>query len=591
MIAGGVFQQVADPIPQYQNYDLQNVVTPIQTDILEDMLVKTAYSPSETKFLIEGFRSGFSLGYQGPKTRKDTSNNIPFTVGNHLEMWKKIMKEVQVGRMAGPFDQIPFENYVQSPIGLVPKAGNQTRLIFHLSYKFPNGNKSINYWTPAESCTVKYNDIDHTIGNCLHWIELAGEQFDRIYFLKTDLKSTFHVLPGHRDEYFLLILKANNPETNKIQYFVDKSMPFGASMSCHNFQRFSDALKHLVQELKGIRQTITNYLDDFLFLHYLRQICNELLRGFLEVCELIRFPVAIEKTMWATEIIEFLGVLLNGRKCTICIPADKVTKALNQIQQITHRKRTTIKTLQQVTGTLNFLTRAIVPGHTFTRRIYSKFAQKSFTSKGQLLKPYHHVKVDNELKNDCMVWEMFLTNQSMVNRPFIDVKEFSDTAIQLGFTTDASRAFELGFGCYYDKRWTFGCWEENFIENCDPSIAYLELYSLCVGIFVWQNEPTLQNCRVIVRCDNQATVQMVNNMTSSCPNCMYLLRLLAFNNLRHNRRIYVRYIDTKSNYLSDALSRMEFDRFFRLAPADVNPEPERLPEELWPISKIWQKLT
>ena len=46
---------------------------------------------------------------------------------------EQIDEEVKVGRVAGPFAEIPFENYIQSPIGLVPKSGgDQTRLIFHL---------------------------------------------------------------------------------------------------------------------------------------------------------------------------------------------------------------------------------------------------------------------------------------------------------------------------------------------------------------------------------------------------------------------------------------------------------------------------
>ena len=31
------------------------------------------------------------------------------------------MKEVKVKRLAGPYEEVPFENYIQSPIGLVPK--------------------------------------------------------------------------------------------------------------------------------------------------------------------------------------------------------------------------------------------------------------------------------------------------------------------------------------------------------------------------------------------------------------------------------------------------------------------------------------
>ena len=110
---------------QAMNHDLVNISTPIDVVELETLLNKTNYNPKETAYLIKGFTKGFSLGYKGPKERKDTASNIPFTpgIGDKVHMWNKIIKEVQLGCFAGPYEKIPFENYVQSPIGLVPKAG------------------------------------------------------------------------------------------------------------------------------------------------------------------------------------------------------------------------------------------------------------------------------------------------------------------------------------------------------------------------------------------------------------------------------------------------------------------------------------
>ena len=71
------------------------------------------------------------LGMNGPNSRKDESSNIPIReVGSPEDMWEKIMKEVELGRYAGPYENIPYRFYMQSPIGLVPKAGGKTRLIF-----------------------------------------------------------------------------------------------------------------------------------------------------------------------------------------------------------------------------------------------------------------------------------------------------------------------------------------------------------------------------------------------------------------------------------------------------------------------------
>ena len=144
--------------------------------MLEQLLTETGYDVNETKFLVEGFKNGFDLGYQGPKNRKDRSNNIPLQVGDKREIWDKIMKEVSHKRVAGPFDQLPFEYYIQSPIGLVPKANNQTRLIFHLSYDFKNsGNTSVSACTLEELCSIQYRDLDFAIKCCLKWAKTGPD--------------------------------------------------------------------------------------------------------------------------------------------------------------------------------------------------------------------------------------------------------------------------------------------------------------------------------------------------------------------------------------------------------------------------------
>ena len=76
------------------------------------------------------------------------------------------MKEVQLGRYAGPYESPPFEYFVQSPIGLVPKdKGRKTRLIFHLSY--PRDGESVNSGIPKHLSSVKYPDFEQAIKMCM----------------------------------------------------------------------------------------------------------------------------------------------------------------------------------------------------------------------------------------------------------------------------------------------------------------------------------------------------------------------------------------------------------------------------------------
>ena len=572
----------------------------MDADRLQKLLTDTQYDRKETSFLVNGFKHGFSLHYQGPWQRKDKAKNIPFTVGDNVDMWNKIMKEVQNGRVAGPLEEVPFQFYVQSPIGLVPKADNKTRLIFHLSYKFQNGNESINFWIPKDKCSTKYNDLDHAISNCLSLIQ-SGASI--LYYSKTDLMSAFRMVPLAPKWWKYLIMSAQDPVDKRWKFFVDKNLPFGSSISCSHFQRFSNALKHIIEVTTGIPQSVTNYLDDYLFIQRTKQACNAMVRRFLSLCQYICLPVVLEKTEWATTRITFLGVLLDGERFCLAIPEDKRVQAFHMVMEMKDRKKATVKQLQRLAGLLNFLCKAIHPGRPFIRHMYAKFSKtvdlKNIGGLGPLtrkqerlnfLKHFHHVRLDSEFKHDCEVWGTFLTNQYAVVRPMIDLDANTVHATKLQFFMDASLSEAKGFGCYFAGSWTFGKWEPGFIRHCKPSIAYVELFALVAGILMWQDK--LQNCRIQIFCDNQTVRSNVNNLTAGCKNSMYLIRLLTLNNLQFNRRVFVEYIETRKNSVADALSRLQLKRFFREARKlndYVQPTPCKLPGAIWPISKIWIK--
>ena len=141
--------------------------------------------------------------------------------------------------------------------------------------------------------------------------------------------------------------------------------------------------------------------------------------------------------------------------------------------------------LQKLTGFLNFLCRAIYPGRAFTRCMYSKFSN-ILEGVDYNIKKYHQVTLDQEFRRDCEVWMKFLDNQMFVHvsRPFTDFSiEYS--ADEIGMYSDATANPELGFGCQFYTAYTFSKWESDFTCKKKPSIEYLELYALCVGVFTW----------------------------------------------------------------------------------------------------------
>ena len=89
----------------------------------------------------------------------------------------KLQKELEVHRLAGPFQSPPLSPFWISPLGLVPKK---------VQGKFSSDHTS-----------VKYATIDEAI----QLIKSAGPG---CFLAKTDVKNAFRIIPIHPDDYGLL---------------------------------------------------------------------------------------------------------------------------------------------------------------------------------------------------------------------------------------------------------------------------------------------------------------------------------------------------------------------------------------------------
>ena len=148
------------------------------------------------------------------------------------------------------------------------------------------------------------------------------------------------------------------------------------------------------------------------------------------------------------------------------------------------------------------------------------------------------MNVDKEFRFDLDVWHMFLTfhRSKAVCRPMVDIERFM-TSQELVFYSDASASETLGFGCVLmNRHWIGEMWEPGFIKKTKPSIKYLELFAVCAGIITWERK--LSNIRMLIHCDNEAVCTMINNQSSNCARCMFLLCLLMLNCLQFNRRVF-----------------------------------------------------
>ena len=142
-----------------------------------------------------------------------------------------------------------------------------------------------------------------------------------------------------------------------------------------------------------------------------------------------------------------------------------------------------------------------------------------------------------------------------------------------------------GFGAYCGKEWCYGRWDEAFCDGRNelPSIEYLELFAVTVGVLKWIK--LFKDQTIHLYCDNRSVCDMINDTAGKCKNTMVLLRFIVLEGMVHNVNIRAEWVKTDEKGKADALSRFQFGRFRELDDS-MNDFPEEIPSQIWPISKI-----
>ena len=158
-------------------------------------------------------------------------------------------KEVNLGRVAGPYSSPPLPALQCHPVGVVPKKHSPDwRTIYHLSY--PQGD-SINDHIPKDPFSLSYVPVEDAISI----IQSLGKG---AFMAKTDLKSAFPLIPVHSNDWNLLGIYWQS------RYFVDMYPPFGLRSSPFLLNQLSDSIEWILKHNYGLHHVI-HKLDDFFY--------------------------------------------------------------------------------------------------------------------------------------------------------------------------------------------------------------------------------------------------------------------------------------------------------------------------------------
>lgn len=131
---------------------------------------------------------------------------------------------------------------------------------------------------------------------------------------KCDIKSGFRLPPVHPGDFDLLGFSFQG------QFFVDRALPMGCSVSCSAFEKFSSFLEWALQRRTGLHST-AHYLNDFLFAGRLGSgHCLYLMGELQSLAEELGVPLAHEKTEGLSAVLTFWVLrLIRWCRCSGCL--------------------------------------------------------------------------------------------------------------------------------------------------------------------------------------------------------------------------------------------------------------------------------
>lgn len=526
-----------------------NPVTPVRIDRLTSVL--RDYDPLLKNFLIQGFSYGFHIHYSNLRSSFESPNLLSANDQPNI-VTDKLHKEIEAGRVAGPFSAPPFDNFVVSPLGIVPKkAPNEFRLIQHLSYPHEN---SVNSGIPVDFSSVRYASIQDAIV----FVKRLGVG---CYLAKTDIKSAFRIIPIHPGDYPLLGMKWQG------NYYFDRCLPMGCRSSCAIFERFSTALEWAAKQIFQADEII-HVLDDFLLIAKSKQSCENLLSRFISLCNYLGVPIAPEKTVGPETELPFVGITLDSIRMEARLPEDKLEKCRTMLLDFYKRRKVTLRELQSLIGLLNFTCSVVLPGRAFLRRLID-------LTRG-IRRPHFKIRLNKDAKSDLIVWLSFLEQYN--GRTFFLDERMSASRYEI--TSDA--AGSKGYGALFKTHWFYGSWPESWQSL---NITVLELFPIVIALHIWGDQ-LADKCVTFVT-DNAALVDIINKQTSKHKIVMILIRDMVLTTLKFNIFFTARHLPGKLNERADLISRFQIERFKAISPGMdefPTPVPENLQPRNWSLS-------
>ena len=147
----------------------------------------------------------------------------------------------------------------------------------------------------------------------------------------------------------------------------------------------------------------------------------------------LQVPTVASKTLGPSQVLEFMGIVLDSNRMEARLPDDKLTRIRQLLDSFANRRSSRLVEFQSLIGTLQFACKVVVPGRTFLKRMIN-LTRGAFSR-------FHHIRLNKEFFRDITMWKAFLAKWN--ERSFF-LDSFVTSTPDLELYTDAASTIWFG---------------------------------------------------------------------------------------------------------------------------------------------------
>ena len=220
------------------------------------------------------------------------------------------------------------------------------------------------------------------------------------------------------------------------------------------------------------------------------------------------------------------------------LPQGKLESLQLELLNWQKKRRVTKKELQQIIGKLNWAAKVVRAVRPFMRRLINLLPT--------VVQSHHHIRLSAAAKKD-IAWLLSFSMQFNGVAFWLSANPLPDHAMASDATSYAAAAVHSGDYYYSDFR-------ADSPELIPQPIHVKEIYAVLLAFRRWKFQ--WNNKKIHVYTDNTIAQSAINKGMCKCEKSMPFIREIYMLMATHNIYVVAKRVDTKSNAIADALSRM-----------------------------------